>query len=111
IRASVLLAAQGLPGLDAGRLKALDHYAKCVGLAFQIRDDILDVEGETATLGKRTGADSALNKPTYPSVLGLEKSKHRAIELKDDALESLVPFGETAVALRWLAEYIVEREN
>jgi farnesyl diphosphate synthase len=111
IRASVLLAAQSLPGLGAEKHKALDHYAKCVGLAFQIRDDILDVEGETATLGKRAGADSALNKPTYPSVLGLEKSKRRAIELKDDALESLVPFGETAAPLRWLADYIISREN
>jgi len=111
IRASVLLAAQSLPGLPTDKHKALDHYAKCVGLAFQIRDDILDVEGETATLGKRAGADSALNKPTYPSVLGLERSKRRALELKDDALESLAPFGEAAVPLRWLAEYIVSREN
>jgi farnesyl diphosphate synthase len=111
IRASVLLAAQSAPGLEAGKHQALDHYAKCVGLAFQIRDDILDVEGETATLGKRAGADSALNKPTYPSVLGLEKSKQRAQELKDDAVESLAPFGEAAAPLRWLAEYIVFREN
>jgi farnesyl diphosphate synthase len=111
IRASVLLAAQSMAALSADKHQALDHYAKCVGLAFQIRDDILDVEGETATLGKHAGADSALNKPTYPSVLGLERSKHRALELKDDALESLTPFGAAAVPLRWLADYIVEREN
>ena len=111
IRASVLLAAQSAPGLAAEKHQALDRYAKCVGLAFQIRDDILDVEGETATLGKRAGADSALNKPTYPSVLGLEKSKRRAQELKDDAVESLALFSEAAAPLRWLAEYIVERDN
>ena len=111
IRASVLLAAQSAPGLDAHKLTALDHYAKCVGLAFQIRDDILDVEGETATLGKLAGADSARNKPTFPSILGLEKSRTRALELRDDAVSALAPFNAAAEPLVWLANYIVEREN
>src|SRR5579863_1287349 len=111
IRASVLLAAQSAPGLDAAKLTALDRYAKCVGLAFQIQDDILDVEGETETLGKQAGADSARNKPTYPSTLGLEKSKRRALDLKDDAVAALAPLGEAAAPLIWLAEYIVSRDN
>ena len=111
IRASVLLAAQSVPGLEAAKLTALDRYAKCVGLAFQIQDDILDVEGETATLGKQAGADSARNKPTYPSILGLTESKQRAAELKDEAVKALAPLGEAAAPLIWLAEYIVSRES
>jgi geranylgeranyl pyrophosphate synthase len=62
-------------------------------------------------LGKQAGADSARNKPTYPSVLGLERSKQRAVELKDEALRALAPIGEAARPLIWLAEYIVSREN
>ncbi|HEV7165039.1 MAG TPA: farnesyl diphosphate synthase [Gammaproteobacteria bacterium] len=111
IRSSVLLAAQSMAGLAAEKLTALDRYAKCVGLAFQIQDDILDVEGETEKLGKQAGADSARNKPTYPSILGLEKSRARALELKDDALSALAPFGAAAEPLIWLAEYIVQRES
>ena len=111
IRASVLLAAQSVTGLEAAKLAALDRYAKCVGLAFQIQDDILDVEGKTETLGKQAGADSARNKPTYPSILGLERSKQRARELKEEAVRVLVPFAEAANPLIWLAEYIVSREN
>lgn len=111
IRASVLLAAQSLPGLAADKLTALDRYAKCVGLAFQIRDDILDVEGETVTLGKKAGADSALGKPNYPSVLGMEESKRRARELHEQALAALALFGAAAEPLAWLSEYIVSRES
>ena len=111
IRASVLLAAQSAPGLDAHKLTALDRYAKCVGLAFQIQDDILDVAGETAKLGKLAGADSARNKPTYPSILGLERSRARALELRDDALHALATFNAAAEPLVWLANYIVERDS
>ncbi|HEY4127499.1 MAG TPA: farnesyl diphosphate synthase [Gammaproteobacteria bacterium] len=111
IRASVLLAAQSVPGLDAAKLAALDRFAKCVGLAFQIQDDILDVEGKTETLGKQAGADSARNKPTYPSILGLTQSKQRAAELKDEAVRALEPLGGAASPLIWLAEYIVSRES
>src|SRR5690242_18930401 len=111
IRTSVMLAAQCTAGLDAGKLAALDRYVKCVGLAFQIQDDILDVEGETATLGKKAGADSARNKPTYPSILGLTESKQRAAELRDQAVTALAPLGESAAPLKWLAEYIVSRES
>ena len=111
IRASVLLAAQSAGGLAADKLTALDRYAKCVGLAFQIQDDILDVEGETAKLGKQAGADSARNKPTYPSILGLERSRARALALRDDAVGVLAPFGGAAEPLVWLANFIVERES
>ena len=89
IRASVLLGALSAPHADTECLAHLDHYAKCVGLAFQIRDDILDVVGDTATLGKTSGADRALNKPTYPSLLGLEGAREHAHFLHEQALSSL----------------------
>lgn len=111
IRASVLLAAQSKPGLAVPKYAALDRYAKCVGLAFQIHDDILDVEGETAALGKQAGADASLNKPTYPSVLGLAESRQRARELHHDALDALAAFGHAAEPLIWLSEYIVTRKH
>jgi len=111
IRASVQLAARSLPGLAAEKFTALDRYAKYAGLAFQIRDDILDVEGETAVLGKTAGVDSALNKPTYPSILGVEQSKRRAQELQQEAVGALAPLGAAAAPLIYLAEYIVSREN
>jgi geranylgeranyl diphosphate synthase type II len=111
IRVSVLLAAQSKPGLIAEKYSALDRYAKCVGLAFQIHDDILDVEGETTALGKQAGADASLNKPTYPSVLGLEESRQRARDLHHTAIEALKPFGPAAEPLAWLSEYIVTRKH
>lgn len=109
IRASVLLGALSTPGIDSDRLEALDHYGKCIGLAFQIRDDILDIEGDTETLGKTRGADKALNKPTYPALLGLEGAKQRALELNEAAISALDIFGPAADALREVARYIVER--
>lgn len=111
IRASVLLAAQSVPGLAAEKLSALDRYAKCIGLAFQIQDDILDVTGETEALGKQTGADASRNKPTYPSLLGLDESRRRALDLHQQALAALAPFGDSAEPLSWLSEYIVSRET
>ena len=111
IRASVLLAAQSVAKLDARKLASLDRYAKCAGLAFQIRDDILDVEGETATLGKQAGADACLHKPTYPSVLGLSESRQRALDLHHSALAALAPFGDAAAPLAWLSDYIITRTH
>ncbi|MGD8498304.1 MAG: (2E,6E)-farnesyl diphosphate synthase [Chromatiales bacterium] len=111
IRASVTLAALSEPDIDERMLERLDRYAKCVGLAFQIRDDILDVEGETAVLGKAQGADLALNKPTYPSILGLDASKQQARELHDEALGSIAKLDERADMLRWIAGYIVGRRH
>ncbi|WP_006786873.1 (2E,6E)-farnesyl diphosphate synthase [Thiorhodospira sibirica] len=109
IRASVLLGALSLVEIDEVRLEKLDRYAKCIGLAFQIRDDILDVESDTETLGKPQGSDMAQNKPTYPALIGMEASKQRARELVDDALESISPLGPDADLLRFVARYIVER--
>lgn len=111
IRAAVKLAALSAPELDPGTLHQLDHYAKCVGLAFQIRDDILDVEGDVALLGKRQGADLALNKPTYPSLLGLAEAKNRARHLHEESLASLASLDERADPLRGLSHYIVDRAH
>ncbi len=109
IRASVLLSALSDPGISAARLEQLDHYGKCVGLAFQIRDDILDVEGDTQTIGKTSGADIALGKPTYPALLGMQGAKRRARELHDEAVHAIESFGERADTLRAISHYIIDR--
>jgi geranylgeranyl pyrophosphate synthase len=109
IRASVLMAAACSPKLGAAKWEALDGYAQDIGLAFQIQDDILDVEGATEEIGKTRGADAARAKPTYPSVLGLEAAKTRARELKLRACERLAPLGESSHVLAWLASYVVQR--
>ena len=111
IRASVLLGAQCGEALPPGDMEHLDRYAKCVGLAFQVVDDVLDEEGDAATLGKTVGKDRAENKPTYPSLLGLAKAKELASELLQQANEALLPFGDRAGALRQLAEFIVRRQR
>ena len=109
IRASVLLGALSQSAIDPVALERLDRYAKCIGLAFQIRDDILDVIGDTATLGKAQGADRALGKPTYPALLGLDGARVHARALYEEALASLEPLGVEAEPLRWIAGYIVDR--
>ena len=108
IRASVLLAARAADADDA-TTRSLGAYADCIGLAFQIRDDVLDVEGDPAVLGKACGADQLLEKATFPAVLGLDASRRRAVELVEEGLESLQPFGPEADLLRHLGRYIVER--
>lgn len=111
IRASVRLGALSSDAEDAERTEALDNYASAVGLAFQIRDDVLDIEGDTATIGKKSGADLALNKPTYPAVIGIEAAKLKAQELHTEALRCLDSFGTEADPLRWLSEFIVNRPS
>ncbi|KEY84872.1 (2E,6E)-farnesyl diphosphate synthase [Pseudomonas sp. P1B16] len=111
IEASVRLGALASARAEQAQLDALQTYAQAIGLAFQVQDDILDVESDTATLGKRQGADIARDKPTYPALLGLEAAKAYAIELRDQALVALQGFGENAEPLRALARYIVERRN
>jgi len=111
IRASVVLGAVCGNGVDSAQLARLDHYAKCIGLAFQIRDDILDVEGETETLGKNTGMDQHREKSTYPALIGLDAARERARELHADAIDSLSGFDENADPLRWISAYIIERER
>ncbi|MEX2125063.1 MAG: farnesyl diphosphate synthase [Woeseia sp.] len=109
IRASVMSACCLDPGLHRDKRGALDRFAQTIGLAFQIKDDILDVEGETGVIGKQAGADQVRGKATWPSLFGLEESKKRCDELLADAIASLDPFGGDAATLRWLAHYIVER--
>jgi geranylgeranyl pyrophosphate synthase len=109
ISASVLLAAACAPRLTATEWDALEGYSQDIGLAFQIQDDILDVEGSTEDLGKTIGADAARAKPTYPSVLGLAAAKTRARELTHRACDRLAPFGGRAEILAWLASYVVDR--
>ncbi|GFM51793.1 polyprenyl synthetase family protein [Pseudomonas capsici] len=111
IEASVRLGALASGHADQARLDALQVYARAIGLAFQVQDDILDVESDTATLGKRQGADIARDKPTYPALLGLEPAKLYALELRDQALNALQSFDAAAEPLRELARYIVERRN
>ena len=91
-------------------LKAFTRYGERIGLAFQIVDDILNVEGKAVLLGKKTGSDLSKGKATYPSLLGLEESKRRAKELVKLAIEALSPFGPEADPLREIASFIIARE-
>jgi geranylgeranyl diphosphate synthase type II len=100
-----------LGGAEGDALTAMIRYGEAIGLAFQIADDILDIEGTTEQIGKDAGSDQARGKATYPAVMGLADSKRRARELVDMALESLSPFGEKAEPLREIARYIVSRKS
>ena len=111
IEASVQLGALASGHARPEDLHALNIYARAIGLAFQVQDDILDVEGDTATLGKQSGADAARDKPTYPSLMGLAAAKTYALELRDQAINALRPFDAAAEPLRELARYIVERRH
>lgn len=110
IRASVQLGALCGRALQPDEMKHLDRYAKCVGLAFQVVDDILDCESNTAKLGKTAGKDQDANKPTYVSLMGLAPAKRFADELLADSHAAVESFGERATRLRQLAEFIVRRE-
>ena len=109
IRASVTLGAR-CGALGAGELARLDHYAKCVGLAFQVVDDVLDAEASTATLGKTAGKDAAQNKPTYVSLLGVARARERAQELRRDAHQALADIGARGARLGDLADFVVARQ-
>lgn len=111
IRTSVELGALSSPDADSEQVERVCHYAHCVGLAFQVRDDILDIEGATEIIGKTQGADLARNKPTYPNLLGLEGAKQAANDLYNEALDSLAGFSAQADMLRWVADYIVNRNR
>jgi geranylgeranyl diphosphate synthase type II len=110
IQASVLLGAIASRASPAERA-ALAVFGAEIGLAFQIQDDILDVEGTTGTLGKRAGADAGRTKPTYPSALGLDAARTAARERRDRAVAALGPLGERAAALREFAHFLVARAN
>jgi len=92
------------------KLEILDNYARCIGLSFQIQDDILDVTSDTETLGKPQGSDEDQSKPTYPAIIGLEASRQRAQEQHRQALVCLQSLGSEADTLRQLSAYIVERQ-
>jgi farnesyl diphosphate synthase len=109
IRASVQLGTLLSKETDEQQIRNLDHYAKCIGLAFQVRDDILDIEGETEVIGKTQGKDQAQFKPTYPALLGLQGAREKATQLREEAMDSLSGLDEKADPLRWLADYIVGR--
>ncbi|SFT41367.1 farnesyl-diphosphate synthase [Kosakonia arachidis] len=114
IRAAVKMGA--LSAGDRGReaLPQLDRYAQSIGLAFQVQDDILDVVGDTATLGKRQGADQHLGKSTYPALLGLEQARTKARDLIDDARQALSLLAAQSLdtaALEALANYIIQRNK
>jgi geranylgeranyl pyrophosphate synthase len=112
IRASVLMGAvAGGCALGEGCYRALTCYGEEIGLAFQIRDDLLDVLGETAVIGKPQGSDAARGKPTYPAILGLEASAALAVTHCDRALDALAAFDERADPLRALARYVTERAS
>ena len=108
IRAAVRLGALAA-GADTGVLAALERAASAIGLAFQVRDDILDVEGDTGVIGKTAGKDAAADKPTFPSLLGLDTSRARLAELVDSALAALADLGPDADLLRRLAGYAANR--
>ena len=110
IHAAVKLGALSKSSIEPEQLENLDHYAKCIGLAFQIQDDILDVESDTETLGKTQGADMARNKPTYPAIVGLKQAKDMAEDLVAQALKSLSGFNHLANPLREIAQYIIKRQ-
>ena len=110
IRAAVMLGACCGSSLNEDHLKSLDHFAKCIGLAFQVVDDVLDAEATTATLGKTAGKDAENNKPTYVSILGSSRARELAEELRCDAYQSLEVFGATAGRLRQVTDFIIHRE-
>ncbi|MGY6216294.1 (2E,6E)-farnesyl diphosphate synthase [Methylolobus aquaticus] len=111
IRVSVKLACLAHPDLPDETSDRLDHYAKSIGLAFQIQDDILDEESDTQTLGKTQGKDRDHNKPNYPALLGLSGARQKARELYEEAVDSLSPLGERGSVLRALAQFVIERRN
>lgn len=111
IRSAVRMAAYSRPDLDDNSAQQLDHYARCIGLAFQVRDDILDIESDTETLGKPQGSDVAQDKPTYPALMGIDAAKTEAQRLYSEAIDALHGLPGDTRMLRWVADYIVQREK
>lgn len=109
IRAAALLGVYSAAVVDPARVKAVSRYAEAIGLAFQVVDDILDAEADTATLGKTAGKDADSNKPTYVTILGLPRARDLAKELHDEAISALQHEGAGATRLRQLAQFITQR--
>ena len=110
IRAAVMLGARCGNSLNEAQLESLDHFAKHIGLAFQVVDDVLDAEATTATLGKTAGKDAEHNKPTYVSILGTSKARELAEELRRNAYQALENFGIAAERLRQVTDFIIQRK-
>lgn len=111
IRAAVRLGALSCPDLGETELAALDRYAAKLGLAFQVIDDVLDCEADTATLGKTAGKDADNDKPTYVKLMGLSQARAYAETLVAEAVAELEPFGSSALRLRQLAEFVTARKH
>jgi len=111
ITASVKMGAISTGLASVTELEQLETFADCMGLAFQIKDDILDVEGETQVLGKQQGKDQNLDKATYPAILGLEEARKRMFELFEEGTRALASFGKEAEKLKGIASYIIERRH
>jgi farnesyl diphosphate synthase len=109
IRAAILSPCYLVHNLSQENWRAMDHFARNIGLAFQIRDDILDVAGNTEVIGKPAGSDQKLNKATWPALFGIDESARQCQELLESALTELDAFGDAAESLRLLASYVVER--
>ncbi len=110
IRAAAALGARCNGGLDEAGLARIDSYAKAIGLAFQVVDDVLDAEAPTATLGKTAGKDAEQGKPTYVSAMGVAQAKALAADLREQALQAIKPFGDRGARLAQLADFIVLRK-
>ena len=110
LRASVISAAYCADDMNDQALNDLERFIDALGLAFQIRDDVLDVEGSTEQIGKQAGADAAMRKATYPALFGLKSARERADDLLARALTAIERFGREANILRAVAEYVVRRE-
>jgi farnesyl diphosphate synthase len=111
IRAAVWMPCCAVADLPDGTRESLERYAGSMGLAFQIKDDVLDVEGDQSLTGKTQGADAVRGKATYPSLMGIDAARQRADALYADAQAALERFGDAAEPLRWMARYIVHRDR
>ena len=111
IKASAEIGALSAKDISSELFTSISNYAKYIGIAFQIKDDILDIESETAVLGKPQGSDIALNKPTYPNLLGLDGAKEMADKLHLKAIKCLDVFDKKAKMLRQIADYIIKRSK
>ncbi|MGI1669494.1 MAG: polyprenyl synthetase family protein [Neptuniibacter sp.] len=111
LKCAVLIGAVVSEQVSDQQLQHLQQYADAIGLAFQVQDDILDIEGDSSVIGKPQGSDLEKEKPTYPALLGLEGAKLKLQQLHETAISALEPFGEGADELKALADFIVQRDH
>ena len=110
IRSALTLGGR-IAGADVATLGTLDHYGTCIGLAFQIADDLLDVTGTQEKLGKGVGKDADHRKLTYPGLVGIERSRQMARDLIDEACAAIAPLGDRGQRLEALAQFVLERDH